>query len=394
MTNRIANSKLWFLALVLINCAAAPQPDLAKLKQDADAILTVDRPVGRPQVAVVFEAAEAFASAGQLSAAEYYYAGGLGIEPHDFAHHLAYAELLGKEHKQAAEKVQAQIVVKGCEDAALVAKAQSLLGIPPAEVTPFDQTKLPTGPTIVLVPLGDVDIFLLQQEQTKLHDDLGIEVQIHSLPVKMHGSARSTLHPQAEAMRAQLDQIREKNSEAYSKLLEAAGMSDEDLKDDMNVVRLFSHALRSSGRGDQADQIDHLANRRGEQWAAEDMLADLKAAVPPQTSDRIRLIGVTSHDIFSKPTNFLFGWTEGPCSIVSYRRFMASFGDEIPNRERLLRRFHFQCLSSAGRVFGIPPCNDPTCPRSYPHDLAEEDAKSDKLCDNCRQAFDAAFKSH
>jgi predicted Zn-dependent protease len=385
--------RFWVASLAMLTCAAAPDPKLTKLAEKADAVLAVDRPEGRPDVNVVFEAADAFAAAGQLSKADGYYAGGLSIQPHDFEHHLAYAELLGREQKLDLKKVQAGIIVKGCEDGGLVAKAQALIGTPPVEVTPFEADKLRVEQaTIVLVPLGDVDLYLLQQEQSRLHEDLGIDVQIHTLPVKLRDPARSTLLLQAEAFRSQLQQIHEKSQPEYSKILQAGHLTEDDLSDDAKALKLFSELLRSAGQPEQAQQIEYLLAHANEQWAAEDMLSDLLAAVPRNTSNFIRVIGVTNEDIFSQKTNFLFGWTQGPCAVVSYRRFMASFEGEVPNRERLLRRFHFQCLSSAGRVFGIPPCTDPTCPRCYPHDLAEEDAKSDRLCDTCRQAFNAAFK--
>ena len=44
-----------------------------------------------------------------------------------------------------------------------------------------------------------------------------------------------------------------------------------------------------------------------------------------------------------------------------------------------------------GKVFGIDSCTDPSCPRAYPHSVAEHDAKSDKLCDKCRKALNKAF---
>jgi len=44
-------------------------------------------------------------------------------------------------------------------------------------------------------------------------------------------------------------------------------------------------------------------------------------------------------------------------------------------------------LASIGFMLGIDRCSDPTCPRVYPHSLAELDATSLKLCAACERGF-------
>jgi len=70
---------------------------------------------------------------------------------------------------------------------------------------------------------------------------------------------------------------------------------------------------------------------------------------------------------------------------------MAEFNNETPNRPKLKERMLKQCLSSAGLIFGIERCSDPTCPRAYPHSLKEHDAKSTELCPACKRGFREKF---
>jgi predicted Zn-dependent protease len=99
--------------------------------------------------------------------------------------------------------------------------------------------------------------------------------------------------------------------------------------------------------------------------------------------------------MFEEKTNFLFGYAynKGPIAVISYRRFTADFNSDVPNRPRLIKRTAKQALSSIGFMLGVARCNDPTCPRAYPHSLAEHDAKSMNLCPACRAGFQKALAS-
>lgn len=114
-------------------------------------------------------------------------------------------------------------------------------------------------------------------------------------------------------------------------------------------------------------------------------------AVKPFHRKKVGYLGVTSLDIYAKDYNFLFGWASPSGGIMSYHRFKADFNDEIPNKERLVKRTIMQSLSSAGYIFGVERCTAPTCARAYPHSLAEHDAKDAKLCPACRNGFKKAL---
>jgi predicted Zn-dependent protease len=347
--------------------------------------------MGRQDVGIVFDAADRLADAGQFSDADRYYLDGLRIEPHDFDHHLRYAQTLAREGKQTEEMIQAEIILNGCEDLSLVEKAMALTGDSPMQITPFENQRA-SGVTLVLVPLGDVDLMLLQQEQKRLHEDLGIDVQIHSLAVKLREPARNLLHPYADKLRQHWQQVQGQDSDAFSKMLGFAGMSEQDLSDDAKAVQFTISVLQANGQERNAMVVKTSAAQLGDQWSCEDMLSDFSAAIPTPTSPKVRFIGFTSNDIFMKDTNYVFAeWKTGGCAIVSYHRFTANFNSEIPSRVRLLRRLHCLCLGDVGHIFGLDRSTDPMCPLCYVDSLPELDLKADKLCDESRHEFDLAF---
>jgi predicted Zn-dependent protease len=317
---------LILLMLTLINAHPSNATMIARLQPKADAVLKLNDAQARPHVGVVFDLADHLSNAGRLDEADHYYQAGLRIQPHDFDHHLFYAQLLAKLNRPDAKSAQAQIVLQGSENQALVAQAQELLGKPLPQIEPLDD--LPTAmPILVLVPLGDIDLLLLQDEQAKLHDTLHIDVRIRSVPFKM------------------------------------------PLPDRRPLAR----------------------TPQNRQWSARYMISLFAQAVHPFTADNVRFIGVTCNDIYADDKNYYFAWSDGDCSIVSYARFLATFNNEMPDRARLARRFHFQCLTSAGHVFGLDRCMDSSCPLGYPMSVKDQDAKSDKLCDTCQKGFDDAF---
>jgi predicted Zn-dependent protease len=302
---------------------------IERLQPQADAILNLDPVQARPRVRAVLELADDLEGDGRLAEADHYYNEGLRIEPNDYLQHLFYADLLQKLNRPADAAIQAQLILNGCEDQALILKAQGLIGTPPFQVAALDD--LPTAmPILVLVPLGDVDLSLLQDEQTKLHDALHINVMIRSVPFKMPAP----------------------------------------------------------------DRYPPQRTPDNRQWNAEKMMSLFADAVHPFEASNVRFLGITRNDIYAGDKNYYFGWSDGDCSIVSYSRFLAIFNSETPERSRLLRRFHFQCLTSAGHVFGLERCMDSSCPLGYAQSVAEQDAKSDTICDTCRKGFDNAFAQY
>ena len=318
-----------FLLFLVLAFLSPDNPSrIPQLKPQADAVLKLDPPAARRKVGIVFELADCLFTAGRLEEADHYYNAGLQISPNDFENRLFYAELLAKMNRPDSVKTQAQLILQGSENQSTILKARELIGLPPPQIAAMDD--LPGAmPIVVLVPLGDVDLSILLEEQAKLHDALHIDVELRSVPFKMPPPDRRP---------------RTKTPE--------------------NV-----------------------------QWSAVKMMDSFSDAVHPfaADNDNVRFIGVTKYDIYAENNNYNFGWTGENCSIVSYRRFMASFDGQPSDRARLLRRFHFQCLTSTAHLFGLDRCMDSSCPCGYAQSVDEQDAKTDKLCDTCQKGFDDAF---
>ena len=80
------------------------------------------------------------------------------------------------------------------------------------------------------------------------------------------------------------------------------------------------------------------------------------------------------------------------CGIISYWRYRSALVEEPPNRDRLRERTLKQALSSAGLLFSLTRCTEPTCARAYANDLAEHDSKQPRLCSACKEAFSKRFR--
>jgi predicted Zn-dependent protease len=127
----------------------------------------------------------------------------------------------------------------------------------------------------------------------------------------------------------------------------------------------------------------------GQQWQASLLLRWFDAAIRPVKRGQKRFLAVTSVDLYSPDSNFLFGSAHigGSSAIISTARFTAEFNGDGPHRPRLIQRLLKQALSSYGQMLDVPRCTNSECARAYPHSLAEHDAKSADLCLQCRTAF-------
>ena len=162
----------------------------------------------------------------------------------------------------------------------------------------------------------------------------------------------------------------------------------EDLNDDETAVRLY----RSMVDPDTLEKFDAgvVERRKAKQWEAGAMISKIEKATEPFRRKQTGYIGIVERDIYSADYNYVFGWSRKNHALVSLHRFTAVFHDVPPKRGRLHRRALMQLLSSAGPVFGVPRCTDPTCGRAYPESVEEHDAKEPRLCSDCKSGFKKA----
>ena len=132
---------------------------------------------------------------------------------------------------------------------------------------------------------------------------------------------------------------------------------------------------------------EEATRRRGKrvQWDADKLLFALRGYVGHHGRHRIGCLGVAGEDLYVTGYNCIFGRTGPGVGVMSYERFRTR------DRAVLLKRARNQAISSTGLLFGIRRCREKSCPRSYPGSLREHDAKSDELCEQCREGFTRLF---
>ena len=390
--------KVVLIALALLitsSLAQKPTPEnISRLKREADRVLKLSFVNARAKVDVVFDLAQALSAAGRPNEALKYYEEGLRRHAWALEHQLAYAQLLTKVGKKDLAKERAEIVAGFAEADELVVPALKLLG----RAKEADR-KLPsisklkgTGPAVVLVPMGKVDVLVLKQVRKALQDELGIPVLVQKASIRMPPPAREPLKEYLKEVRPKI--MGAARTEEGKQVLRQLNLTVRDLRKDEELMRFMKKFITVQGGEEAAEAFVRGCERledKGKQWNAGQLVAALRPAVRPHGRRNVKYVGVTRRDMCSKDWGFLFGLRIGDYAVVSYGRFRAEFHDETPNRKRLVARTLKQCLSSTGHAFGLGRCSSPRCARTYPHSVAEHDAKSAKLCSTCRNAFAKAF---
>lgn len=388
-----STTRVLLLCACLCGAEAAAQTSLVRLKKEADAVLGLGAVEAREKLDVVFRYARLSAEKGKLNEALKYYEAALRFHPLSFENQLAYAELLTKAGKVELARRRASLVARSSENDALVAKARTLLGQDVSmEIEPIARPK-GDQPVLVLVPMGQVDILLLQEVRPRVAKALGIEVQIRKAKIKLPPPRRTPLRDFVAQIRRQLDQMKARSPDGFAALLKEEGFAAKDLQDDDKAVAILRALMARSGE-EPARKFDLLLQHirsQGDQWDAKELVEALWHAAKPYERAKARFVGVTRRDIFRKDYAFLLALRIGGYGVLSYRRYLAEFTDETPDRSRLLRRLNIQVINSAGHVYDLERCSDPTCPRSYAHSVAEHDKKGEQLCPKCKRDFDKAF---
>ena len=380
-------------AALLLGAASAPDKPMAELKKEADAVLKLGAVNARAKLDVVFDYARLAAEQGQTQQALKYYEAGLRFHALSYKNQLAYAELLAKQGKTDLAKRRARMVAESTEDDTLVARARKLLGEKGS--TAVKPIARPEGkkPVLVLVPMDEVGVLLLREAGQRVRETLGIDVLIRAVPIEMPPPSRRPFAKFVGKLRETLNGIKTKSPEAFAVMLKEEGLAEKDLDDHKNVIRVFLSLVRRSGEKQTRGFQAAVARMRGEedQWDVAKLVGILRKAVKPYERPGARFLGVTCKDVFDDDYAFLLALRIDEHGVLSFRRYLADFTNEAPDRSRLRKRLSTQIVNCAGHVFGLPRCSDPTCPRAYSHSVAEHDKKSEKLCQTCRRLFDKAF---
>jgi predicted Zn-dependent protease len=243
----------------------------------------------------------------------------------------------------------------------------------------------------VLVPLQECDKWLIVRIKEELSAALGIPIYIQTIDMKYPAFSRDRRGILIDQIKQRV--IKDIDDFQITDAMKDLNLTKDDLDEEDNVIKLMKYLLRSYDARAIKEFEATLEDSKGKnpQWNADQLQTMLSVAVMPYRRKNVAYLGITSEDIYARDYNFLFGWANRLCGIMSYRRFTADFNNDSPNQERLIKRTLMQSLSSVGLIYGLKRCTDPTCARAYPHSLSEHDAKDETLCSECRNRFRTIF---
>jgi tetratricopeptide (TPR) repeat protein len=313
----------------------------------------------------------------------------------DLSTQFKLATLLAKNGQKNKARQKALQAYNFSEDETLIIQAGQFLKdhnfqIPQLPAPAFFTTDI----EIVMVPMGDVNMQLLDELRVLLQEKLELKITLSDRNVDPGPWDRMGSEPYLKHV---CEQIRQSLSQAqHQAILDDLDVTDEALTSSEGQSRYiwkYFSLLGDTGKKYRETYYEGLQLREHmAQYLAGNLIERLRTAVPFGENKKIKgYMGVTSKGLYCPTCNFLYGSAEWAYGVISYDGFLAAHNNEGDNRPRLVKRLLKQALSTANFMLGIPRCNTPFCARAYPHNLLEHDAKSDELCSVCRSRL-AAFK--
>ena len=386
---------LFVLLVATCVLAGSAEKPISNLEREAKEVLADgDNIARRKRIDPVFELATKYADDGRTDEAIKYYRAALEHHPWRLDAQMRLAELLRDTRESAVATEKADLVYRHAETDPLLARAATFLRkrADPTIITNIASPKSPY--TLVLVPFAEADAWLLQELRRQLQVILNIRVSIEKSEVNIPKPAR-------DSMRLRIDDLRERitkagNDPKFQALLVQLNLSTNNLAREEEVIAITDAVLSSAPDKERVRQFrEEMAflRRLGPQWDTAEILRAMREALAPRFGSRTGYLCVTSLDLFSDQSRYVFGSAVigANHAVFSYRRYLGSINDEPPDRVRLAARALKQALSSTGLLFGVPRCSDPTCARAYANSVPEHDAKQTKLCSECSKGFRDRF---
>jgi predicted Zn-dependent protease len=294
--------------------------------------------------------------------------------------------------KEAEER--AEIIVTYSEKDELINSAREILKKPKLPSIPDRKVLDGKEHTIILVPVGKVDVWLLFELQKKLHEVLKTRVEIQDFKISAPKYTRDRRDMIIEDIREKL--IKQSESPDISQLLKEMSINKSDLEKDDIVIRVANRINELRAGKEAIKSFNKLLEEsigKDSQWDIDVLYSKLVEQTAKEKKPKLKYLGICNLDTYTTGSNYLFGTASAKgYGIISYTRFSAEFYEDPPNRTRLIDRTLKQALSSLGFMYNIERCSIPTCPRTYPNNLKEHDAKSTELCSKCKEAFEKALK--
>jgi len=122
---------------------------------------------------------------------------------------------------------------------------------------------------------------------------------------------------------------------------------------------------------------------RREQYHSTKILKEMLDDLP---SDAIKMMAITSVDLFIPILTFVFGEAQlgGQVGIVSLARLRQEFYGLPPNQTLLQRRLIKELKHELGHTFGLVHCSRRECVMSVANNIADVDSKGMAFCEACR----------
>ncbi|MGV3659564.1 MAG: hypothetical protein ACO1TE_05250 [Prosthecobacter sp.] len=390
--SRLLALLVWISTVSLSPAADDADVSTDQLLRDAETVLKLlrsgDSVSAGKQAGTVFSAAARMHKEGEKARSLSLYENALRMAPWTVEHYLGYADTLQSLDQGAKATRWARSALQRAEDVETREKARVWLKEKEPAKLPFFNGR-PEGKMVCLVIIGEPPEWLVHRCGIGLQNVLGIPVVLLEEKIPLPEPNRSAFRRWAAQLRNGLRW----NDPGLQQFMRAKGLTTGDLSD-KQVVDLVESIVRESRPAEELEAFQKNKRQLSEskydqQWDVSALLGHVDHHARKAPDARVIWLGITSVDLYMNDSNFVFGAAQGPpaCAVNSCARFKADFNGEPPDADRLSNRLLKQMLSSVGTLLEAPRPIDPTCPRSYPQSLAEQDAKTLNLCDDCRSAI-------
>ena len=121
------------------------------------------------------------------------------------------------------------------------------------------------------------------------------------------------------------------------------------------------------------------------------ILKEMLDEIPP---DAVKMIGITSSDLFIPILTFVFGEAQldGMVGIVSSARLKQEFYRLPPSHALLQKRLIKEMKHELGHTFGLVHCPLRECVMSVANNISDVDSKGAYFCEDCKDLLHKSTK--